>query len=158
MRLTLLRRAPRKQNAPRCCPTHRRHIRDARPSVVAHFNYTKLIRRPSPTTPTSNFATRLFHQKLTLTAGAMIYEESHIQIAVRNPAGILGVFRPTLTEWTGRWTPEEELAHQRLIQRLRQMSAEEVFQVAVSAGIYTPEGELTPRYRSDELPAGSMQR
>lgn len=32
--------------------------------------------------------------------GSGIYRQSHIQIAVRNPACILGVFRPTVNGWT----------------------------------------------------------
>lgn len=32
--------------------------------------------------------------------GSGIYQQSHIQIAVRNPACILGVFRPTVPAWT----------------------------------------------------------
>jgi hypothetical protein len=36
--------------------------------------------------------------------GSGIFQESHIQIAVRNPACILGVFRPTVQAWTRTWT------------------------------------------------------
>ena len=37
--------------------------------------------------------------------------------------------------------------HRRLMERLRSMSPEEVFQTLVDAGIYTPDGELTSPYR-----------
>jgi hypothetical protein len=32
--------------------------------------------------------------------GSGIFQQSHIQIAVRNPACILGVFRPTVPAWS----------------------------------------------------------
>ncbi len=37
-------------------------------------------------------------------------------------------------------------AHKRALKRLDKLTAEEGFQTLVEAGIYTPEGKLTPRY------------
>lgn len=37
---------------------------------------------------------------------------------------------------------------------LQKLSIEELFQVAVRAGIYTPEGQLTSPYRDDGEPSG----
>lgn len=45
---------------------------------------------------------------------------------------------------------EERAAHPRALARLRAMSPEEIFQSAVAAGIYTPDGQLTAPYRSEE--------
>jgi len=44
------------------------------------------------------------------------------------------------------------------MERLRSMSPEEVFQTAVDAGIYTPDGKLTSPYRQDpcSVPPGSL--
>ena len=38
-------------------------------------------------------------------------------------------------------------AQQRALARLRRMTADELFQLAVRAGIYTPDGELAAPYR-----------
>lgn len=47
---------------------------------------------------------------------------------------------------------EERAAHARAMARLRIMSPEEIFQSAVAAGIYTPDGQLTAPYRAEEPP------
>ena len=85
-----------------------------------------------------------------------IFEQSHIQLAVRNPSCILGVFRPiyrgVMSEPT---TPQASTelpphanaeVHKRIMAKLDQMSPKEVFQTAVDAGIYTPDGKLTQHY------------
>jgi len=38
---------------------------------------------------------------------------------------------------------------------MQQLSIEELFQLAVRAGIYTEDGELTPPYRDDAEPSAS---
>jgi hypothetical protein len=48
------------------------------------------------------------------------------------------------------WTREDEELHEKVMARARSLSPEEVFAIAVHAGIYTPEGELAPPYRDDE--------
>jgi hypothetical protein len=47
---------------------------------------------------------------------------------------------------------EQEL-HERVLARLRGMTRDEAFALAVEAGIYTPDGELTPPYREDAGPS-----
>jgi hypothetical protein len=54
---------------------------------------------------------------------------------------------PGLDEMTRR--------RRRALAELQAMSCEELFAVAVRAGIYTPEGDLTPPYRSDAEPSAS---
>jgi hypothetical protein len=51
---------------------------------------------------------------------------------------------------TDFWTREDQELHERVMARARSLSPEEIFAIAVHAGIYTPEGELTPPYRDDE--------
>ncbi len=48
----------------------------------------------------------------------------------------------------GKIPSRQELlaAHARVLQRMEKMTAEEGFKALVRAGIYTPEGKLTPRY------------
>lgn len=48
---------------------------------------------------------------------------------------------------------EETRRRRRVLARMRQMSVEEIFALAVDAGIYTEEGELTPPYRDDAEPS-----
>ncbi len=45
---------------------------------------------------------------------------------------------------------EETRRRRRVLAEMEQFSAEEMFQLMVRAGIYTPEGELTEPYRSTE--------
>jgi hypothetical protein len=47
---------------------------------------------------------------------------------------------------------EEMRQLRRSLAKLHAMSAEEIFQILVRFGIYTPDGELTERYRSDDPP------
>lgn len=47
----------------------------------------------------------------------------------------------------GHWTADDEKLHQRVLDHLRTMTDEEVFEAAVKAGIYTLDGDLTPPYR-----------
>jgi len=70
----------------------------------------------------------------------------------RNPESGLhfGCGSPHNTCVSGYWTREDEAGHQRVLRRLREMTVDEAFAVAVRAGIYTPEGELTAPYRSDD--------
>lgn len=48
---------------------------------------------------------------------------------------------------------EETRRRRRVLAEMEQMSPEEVFQLMVRAGIYTPDGELTPPYRDDAEPS-----
>jgi len=58
-------------------------------------------------------------------------------------------FKPTLDpEAPG--LDEDTRRRRRALAKMEQMSPEELFQLAVRAGIYTPEGELTPPYQNDE--------
>ncbi len=51
-------------------------------------------------------------------------------------------------------SPDPETRRRReILAEMEQMSAEELFQIAVRAGIYTPDGELTPPYRDDAEPS-----
>ncbi len=45
---------------------------------------------------------------------------------------------------------EETRRRRRVLARMQQMSPEELFQIAVRAGIYTKDGKLTAPYRSEE--------
>ena len=45
---------------------------------------------------------------------------------------------------------DETRRRRRALAKMQQLSVEELFQIAVSAGIYTEDGELTAPYRSDE--------
>jgi roadblock/LC7 domain-containing protein len=43
--------------------------------------------------------------------------------------------------------------HKKIMAKLKKMSSKEIFQTAVEAGIYTPDGKLTKHYtRDDETP------
>jgi hypothetical protein len=42
---------------------------------------------------------------------------------------------------------EEAEKRQKVLDELKRMSSREVFEAAVEAGIYTPDGKLTPSYR-----------
>jgi hypothetical protein len=48
---------------------------------------------------------------------------------------------------------EETRFRRRALRQLRQLSDEEFFQLCVRAGIYTPDGQLTPPYRDDGEPS-----
>jgi len=50
---------------------------------------------------------------------------------------------------------EETRRRRRVLAEMRQMSVEEIFQLAVRAGIYTEDGQLTPPYRDDAEPSAS---
>jgi len=50
---------------------------------------------------------------------------------------------------------EETRRRRRVLAEMQQMSAEEIFQLAVRAGIYTEDGQLTPPYRDDAEPSAS---
>ena len=54
---------------------------------------------------------------------------------------------PGLDEMTRR--------RRRILAEMQQLSIEELFQLAVRAGIYTEDGELTPPYRDDAEPSAS---
>lgn len=45
---------------------------------------------------------------------------------------------------------EDTRRRRRILAETANMSVEEIFALAVEAGIYTEDGELTPPYRSDE--------
>jgi hypothetical protein len=61
-------------------------------------------------------------------------------------------FKPTLDpEAPG--LDEDTRARRRSLARMQKLSAEEMFQLMVRAGIYTPDGELTPPYRDDGEPS-----
>jgi hypothetical protein len=48
---------------------------------------------------------------------------------------------------------ERTRARRRSLAKMRAMSVEELFALAVRAGIYTEDGELTPPYRHDAEPS-----
>lgn len=48
---------------------------------------------------------------------------------------------------------EETRKRRRILAEMREMSADEIFAIAVSAGIYTEDGQLTPPYRDDAEPS-----
>lgn len=50
---------------------------------------------------------------------------------------------------------EDTRERRRALVELRELSLEELFQLAVRAGIYTEDGELTPPYRHDAGPSAS---
>lgn len=50
---------------------------------------------------------------------------------------------------------EETRRRRRVLAEMRRMSGEEIFQLAVRAGIYTEDGQLTPPYRDDAEPSAS---
>jgi hypothetical protein len=50
---------------------------------------------------------------------------------------------------------EDTRRRRRVLAEMRKMSVEELFQLAVRAGIYTEDGELTPPYRDDAEPSAS---
>ncbi len=54
-----------------------------------------------------------------------------------------------LNPWTLGLDPETR-ARRIVLVKMQQMSAEEIFQLAVRAGIYNEDGTLTEHYRSDE--------
>jgi len=47
------------------------------------------------------------------------------------------------------WTPTLAEAFRAALAHLQGMTAEEVFQASVQAGIYTPDGQLRPPYADD---------
>jgi hypothetical protein len=53
---------------------------------------------------------------------------------------------------------DETRARRRILQRMDEMTPEELFQIAVRAGIYTPDGQLTPPYRDDAEPSACRPR
>jgi hypothetical protein len=50
---------------------------------------------------------------------------------------------------------ERTRRRRRILAKMRQFSVQEIFELAVRAGIYTPDGELTPPYRHDAEPSAS---
>ena len=50
---------------------------------------------------------------------------------------------------------EDTRFRRRALAKLKQLSPEELFQLAVRAGIYRPDGRLTPPYRPDAEPSAS---
>ncbi len=50
---------------------------------------------------------------------------------------------------------EETRFRRRALAKLKQLSPREKFELAVRAGIYTPDGRLTPPYRPDAEPSAS---
>ena len=48
---------------------------------------------------------------------------------------------------------EETRFRRRVLAEMRKMTREEFFQLLVHAGIYTPDGELTPPYQGDPEPS-----
>lgn len=49
----------------------------------------------------------------------------------------------------------ETRARRRVLAEMREMGAEELFELAIRAGIYTRDGRLTPPYRDDAGPSAS---
>ena len=52
----------------------------------------------------------------------------------------------------------ETMARRAVLARMSKMSAEELFALAVRAGIYTPQGKLTRPYRDDTGPSACRPR
>ena len=50
---------------------------------------------------------------------------------------------------------EDTRARRRILAKLSKLSPREVFELAVRAGIYTPDGKLTPPYRPGAEPSAS---
>jgi hypothetical protein len=51
---------------------------------------------------------------------------------------------------------DEDTRHRRrALAKLKQLTPRELFELAVRAGIYTPDGRLTPPYRPDAEPSAS---
>ena len=50
---------------------------------------------------------------------------------------------------------EDTRARRRILARMRAMTADELLKLAVSAGIYTEDGKLTPPYRDDAEPSAA---
>jgi hypothetical protein len=48
---------------------------------------------------------------------------------------------------------ERTRIRRRVLADMGKMTPQELFAIAVRAGIYTPEGELTPNYREDAPPS-----
>lgn len=53
---------------------------------------------------------------------------------------------------------EETRRRREVLAEMETMSDEELFQLAVRAGIFTPNGELTPPYRDDAEPSACRPR
>lgn len=45
--------------------------------------------------------------------------------------------------------PEDADVHHRIMERLRKMTPEEIFQTSVRSGIYSPDGRLLPPYADE---------
>jgi uncharacterized protein (DUF433 family) len=90
-----------------------------------------------------------------------------IEYSVQNPARIRAEWeesRRRIAEAEKRFPPQpertqvnrgDEAARNERLARLRGLTPEEAFAIAVRAGIYTPEGELTEPYRDDASPSAS---
>ncbi|EYF06402.1 hypothetical protein [Chondromyces apiculatus] len=97
--------------------------------------------------------------------GSGIQHESHIQISVRNPSCILGGVQAHDGEAMSRKSakkkalpkPEnldaETRARRQVLAEMREMTPQQLFELAVRAGIYTKDGKLTPPYRDDAPPS-----
>jgi hypothetical protein len=48
--------------------------------------------------------------------------------------------------------PSEAEAHRKVLDRVAQMSPDELFQWSVKAGVYTKDGQLTPEYGGKKRP------
>jgi hypothetical protein len=48
---------------------------------------------------------------------------------------------------------DDTRARRRILAEMQKMSPQELFELAVRAGIYTPDGRLTPPYRPDGEPS-----
>jgi hypothetical protein len=46
--------------------------------------------------------------------------------------------------------PKDAEVHRRIMEDLRKMTPEEIFQTSVRSGIYSPDGRLLPPYADDE--------
>ncbi len=50
---------------------------------------------------------------------------------------------------------EERLAHERVLERVNNMTSQELFEWSVKAGVYYSTGGLTPEYGGDPVISGS---
>jgi hypothetical protein len=98
--------------------------------------------------------------------GSGIRSESHIQIAVRNPACVVGGFQAhngeVMSQKAKNKRPVKKAiadagtqVHRKVLAKMGKMSPRELFDLAVRAGIYTENGKLTRPYRDDAGPSAS---
>lgn len=81
--------------------------------------------------------------------GSGIQRESHVQIAVRDPACIIGTFRPILDPMPRSRNKKDPfaLAHARVMEKVRNATPEEMIESLKRAGILTKSGRFAKPYQ-----------